>query len=91
MPLLKQVLPEVFFDTKLEYPAVAELLEEEIRAFKLNTGSPCSSHDAMFADWPGEGEYVRQWFILTNGKAVAVDERPGLPWLFPVIDYEGLI
>ena len=90
MPLLKQVLPKVFFDTKYEHPEAAVLLDEEILALKLNTGSPCSSHDAMFADWPGEGQYVHRWFILANGKAVAVDERPGERWQFPVIDYEGL-
>ena len=31
MPLLKQVLPKVFFDVKLEHPDAAVLLEEEIR------------------------------------------------------------
>jgi len=44
----------------------------------------------MFADWPGEGKHVREWYILANGKAVAVDEVPNAHWQFPVADYEEL-
>ena len=88
MPRLRQVLPESFFDIVTENLDVACLLDVEVEAIKFNNGSPCDGHTAMFATWPGEGNYVRQWFLLVNGKAVAVDEVPNLPWRFPVIDYE---
>ena len=87
MPVLKQVLPEQFFDDPGDQPAMS-LLDVEIREIKLNTGSPCDGHAAMFADWPGEGSYVRQWYILANGKAVAIDEVPDGPWRYPVVEYE---
>lgn len=87
MPVLKQVLPERFFEDPGDQPAAA-LLDVEVREIKLNTGSPCDGHAAMFDDWPGEGSHVRQWYILANGKAVAIDEVPGGPWRYPVVDYE---
>ena len=89
MPRLRQVLPDSFLYVASENPDVACLLDVEVEAVQFNSGSPCDSHAAMFSDWPGEGSHVRQWFLLVNGKAVAVDEVPGLPWRFPVIDYKG--
>ena len=88
MPRLRQVLPDVFFDNSMSYPDAVELLDVEVREVKLNTGSPCDGHAEMFADWPGEGNHVRQWYILKNGKAVAIDEKPNTHWQFPVVDYE---
>ena len=88
MPRLRQVLPDIFFDTSMSHPDVVSLLDVEVREVKLNTGSPCDGHAAMFADWPGDGNYVRQWYILANGKAVAVNEEPNRHWQFPVVDYE---
>ena len=88
MPRLRQVLPDVFFDTPMSYPDTVELLDVEVREVKFNTGSPCDGHAEMFADWPGEGNHVRQWYILKNGKAVAIDEKPNMRWQFPVVDYE---
>lgn len=89
MPLLKQVLPETFFDTAGDHAPAAALLEVPVTAVKLNTGSPCDGHAAMFADWPGDGAHVRQWFILANGKAVGIDEVPDAAWRFPVVDMEA--
>ena len=89
MPRLRQVLPGSFLDVAADNPDAASLLDVEVEAIKLNNGSPCDSRAVMFSDWLGEGSHVRQWFLLTNGKAVAVDEVPGSPWQFPVIDYEG--
>ena len=89
MPRLRQVLPDSFFDVVTENLDAACLLDVEVEAIKLNSGSPCDGHTVMFCDWPGEGDYIRQWFLLANGKAVAVDEVPGSPWRFPVIDYKG--
>ena len=89
MPRLRHVLPDIFFDTSVRHPDAVALLDEEVREVKLNTGSPCDGHAAMFADWPGDGNYVRQWYILANGKAVAVNEEPNRHWQFPVVDYEA--
>ncbi len=89
MPLLKQVLPECFFRAREENAAAAALLDVAVTEMKLNTGSPCDGHAAMFADWPGDEAHVRQWFILENGKAVAIDENPDDGWQFPVVDYIG--
>jgi len=88
MPRLRQVLPDIFFDASSNHPDAAALLDVEVREVKLNTGSPCDGHAAMFADWPGDGKHVRQWYILVNEKAVAVDEVPNAHWQFPVVDYE---
>lgn len=71
MPTLKQVLPP-----GVDQAGVAAFLDVEVIAVKLNNGAPCSSHEGPFAAWPGEGEHVRQWFVLANGKAVALDEDP---------------
>ena len=89
MPLLKQVLPEIFFNASQDHKTVVEFLDVPVTALKLNTGSPCDGHAAMFADWPGDDNHVRQWFILANGKAVAINERPTGAWGYPVIDYEN--
>ena len=89
MPQLRQVLPDIFFETAFSHPDVAALLDVEVREIKLNTGSPCDGHAAMFANWPGDNKHVRQWYILENGQAVAVDELPNAHWEFPVIDFEG--
>ena len=88
MPLLREVLPDTFQNVASQNPDAASLLDVEVEAIMLNNGSPCEGHAALFTDWVGEGEHVRQWFLLSNGKAVAVDEIPDSPWRFPVIDYE---
>jgi len=89
MPLLRQVLPECFFSSAADHGAVADFLDVAVKEVRLNTGSPCDGHSAMFGDWPGAGANVRQWFILENGKAVAVDEDPDDEWRYPIVDYEG--
>jgi hypothetical protein len=83
MPKLKQVLPAGSGDH------LQALLDVEVVAVRLNTGAPCSSHAGPFEAWPGEGDNVRQWFVLENGKAVAIDERPGEVPAFPVVDYSN--
>ncbi|MAH83181.1 MAG: hypothetical protein CBB68_02310 [Rhodospirillaceae bacterium TMED8] len=82
MPSLQQVLP------KTDYPNYLQpLLDVAVIAFKLNTGSPCDGHSAMFESWPGTEEHVRRWFVLDNGKAVAIEEAPDQSPAFVVIDY----
>ena len=90
MPRLSQVLPDAFLEVAAENPDVEALLDVEVKTIQLNNGSPCDGHASMFSDWPGKGRHVRQWFVLVNGKAVGVDEIPDSPWLFPVINYDGL-
>jgi len=55
---------------------VTALLDVEVTALKLNTGAPCSSHAGVFETWPGDEKHVRQWFVLANGQAVAINEDP---------------
>ncbi len=83
MPKLRQVLPAGSGDE------LHALLDVEVVAVKLNTGAPCSSHDDAFETWPGTGENVRQWFVLENGKAVAIDEASSGAPSFPVVDYSA--
>ncbi|MEK9752054.1 MAG: hypothetical protein VW338_02430 [Rhodospirillaceae bacterium] len=85
MPKLKQVLPAG------RREELRGLLDVEVVAVRLNTGAPCLSHAGPFEAWPGEGDNVRQWFVLENGKAVAIDERPDGPPVFPVVDYRDAV
>lgn len=81
---LKQVLP-----SSAEAEIAPPLLDAEVIGVRLNTGAPCSGHAEAFETWPGAGENVREWFILDNGKAVAVDERADGPPAFPIVEYSG--
>lgn len=71
MPTLRQVLPE-----NAASNTVVDLLDVDVVAVRLNTGAPCSNHVGPFETWPGEGEQVRQWFVLANQRAVGIDEAP---------------
>lgn len=87
MPLLKDVLPAEFsLGDGADSPAYA-LSDARVVATKLTTGSPCTSHQDLFEDWPGPHKFVRQWFILENGKAVGVNDDPENGKSFPVLDY----
>ncbi len=87
MPDLRAVLPDRYVTE--ESPDTAVLLELTVTAVRLNTGSPCDGHSAMFETWPGPEQHVKQWFVLENGKAVAINEDPDGDWTYPVIDYAG--
>ena len=82
LPTLRQVLPE-----NADYDHVSALLDTDVIAVKLNTGAPCSSHTGPFMAWPGEGADVKQWFVLSNGKAVAINEDSDGVVTCPIIDY----
>lgn len=84
MPTLKQVLP-----AGADCGNATALLDVDVVEVKLNNGAPCSSHEGPFAPWPGEGEHIRQWFVLANGKAAAVDERPGQSAVVHIADLEA--
>ena len=85
MPDLRKVLPEHFVAGNA--PEAAALLDVAVTSLRLNTGSPCDGHAAMFETWPGPGRHVKQWFVLANGKAVAINEEPDGEWSYPVIDH----
>ena len=87
MPRLVDVLPKAFADGEPPDSPARALCDVGVVATKLTTGSPCSSHQDLFADWPGPQSHVRQWFILENGKAVGIDDDPENGTSFPVIDY----
>ena len=85
MPTLKQVLPgRVLKQETLS--GLGNLLELRVTAIKLSTGSPCSGKDELFAPWPGEERHVRQWFLLSDGHAVGVDEDPSGDWRCAVVE-----
>lgn len=88
MPVLKQVLPKEFGEERYRNTPAYELREAKVMAKKLATGAPCSNRSELFEAWPGPHEFVRDWFILDNGKAVGFNEDPVNGWSFPVIDYE---
>lgn len=87
MPLLRQVLPERLRQSP-EARRLGALLDQPVKAIKLATGSPCAGKAELFAAWPGDHRHVRQWFLLANGRAVAVDEDPSGEWTCPVIDLD---
>ena len=98
MPLLKDVLPAAFAadDTvgavgagESPVGALRDVADVAVVATKLTTGSPCDGHQELFADWPGPDRFVRQWFILENGKAVGINEDPEAGNSYPVVDYDG--
>ena len=88
MPTLAQVLPRTFFDRDSAAEKASRYLELEVVATKLGGGSPCSGHEGIFETWPGPEENVRQWFLLSNGKAVGINEDPNEGLSFPIAEYE---
>ena len=71
LPILRQVLKDQPCQDQVE-----ALLDIEVVGVRINTGAPCSSHSGIFESWPGDEEHIQQWFILANGKALAVNEDP---------------
>ena len=71
LPILRQVLKE-----QPRQDQVEALLDIEVVGVRINRGAPCSSHSGIFEMWPGEEEHIQQWFILANGRAVAVNDDP---------------
>jgi hypothetical protein len=83
------VLPESFDPACEANAQCARYLDVAVIAVRLNDGAPCSRQGDLFAPWPGPQAHVRRWFLLENGKAVGMDERPGGPSTFPVVDWDG--
>ena len=85
MPLLKDVLPPEFMEERFATCEARTLRDTPVAKMKLTTGAPCSSHAELFAAWPGVHAYVEKWFILTDGRAVGINEDPDDGLSFPVI------
>jgi hypothetical protein len=85
LPTLRQVLPE-----NTNCHQASALLDVDVVAVKLNTGAPCSSHAEPFESWPGEGNAVRQWFVLANGQAVGIDEASDTSPVCRITAYSAL-
>ena len=71
LPILRHVLKDQSCHDQVE-----ALLDTEIVGVRINKGAPCSAHSGIFEIWPGDEEHIHQWFILANGKALAVNEDP---------------
>lgn len=90
MPTLKQVLPKEFAQGGYASTPAYAFRDVAIVARKLASGAPCASPSKsdLFESWPGPEAHVRDWFVLENGKAVAINEDPA-GVTFPVVDYES--
>jgi kynurenine formamidase len=87
MARLDQVLSQAAPQVSLAASDADGLGGVEVLAVKLGSGAPCSSHEAMFENWPGPEQHVGQWFVLANGKAVGIDDDPDRGPALAVTDY----
>ena len=87
MARLDQVLSHAAPQISLAGSGADKLGDVEVLAVKLGSGAPCSSHEAMFEDWPGPEQHVGQWFVLANGKAVGIADDPDRGLALAVTDY----
>jgi len=88
MPLVREVIPQRYLQSSYDLARAESVLDVGIKVLKMNNGSPCAGHAAIFEDWPGEELFVRQWFVLESGQALGINETPDGDWTFPVVDYE---
>jgi kynurenine formamidase len=84
---LAQVLSQAAPQATLAGSSADGYGDVDVVAVKVGTGAPCSSHAAMFEDWPGPERHVGQWFVLANGKAVGIDDDPDGGPILAVVDY----
>ena len=71
LPILRQVLKDQPCQVQVE-----ALLDIEVVGVRVNRDAPCSNNSGIFENWPGDETHIHQWFILANGKALAVNEDP---------------
>ena len=86
MPALKDVLPHLDEDESYRNSGAYILRDVRVLKIKLATGAPCSSHDELFAPWPGDDMDVEKWYILDNGVAVGVKLNSDGVYEFPLFD-----
>ena len=72
-------------DGNLRNTPAYQFRNQQVTAIKLNTGAPCSSHDALFEPWPGPESGVTEWYVLDNGYAVGKRGDADGAHLFPVV------
>ena len=72
MPTLGQIMCSEIGEDRFRTTDAFALREERVTAMKLATGTPCDSHGAMFAPWPGPETDVERWYLLESGRAVGV-------------------
>lgn len=89
MPVLRDVLPPDFTEDRFGSTEAWELRDTRVAMMKLTTGAPCSSHSELFAAWPGDHQHVDKWYILSDGKAVGINDDPQNGLSFPVTVYDG--
>ncbi len=90
MPALRDVLPQLGDDESYRNSVAYTLRDTQVLKIKLSTGAPCSSHDELFAPWPGDDMDVEKWYILDNGVAVGVKRNGDGVYEFPLFDLEQL-
>lgn len=90
MPVLRDVLPQLDVDKSYRNSSAYTLRDARVLKIKLATGAPCSSHDELFAPWPGDDMDVEKWCILDNGVAVGVKLNDDGVYEFPLYDMEQL-
>ncbi len=57
----------------------ARELQAHVSEMFLATGAPCTSHSALYRDWPGRAQNVFRWFVLDDGLAVGLTGTPEAP------------
>ncbi len=70
MPELRKVLPALTDDAQFQHTEAYQLRDQQVTAFRLATGAPCSSKGELFASWPGPEKNIIEWYVLENGYAV---------------------
>lgn len=90
MPALRDVLPHLDEDESYRNSGAYNLKDVEVLKIKLATGAPCSSHDELFAPWPGGEMNIEKWFILVNGVAVGMKLNDDGVYEFPLFDMEEI-
>ncbi len=90
MPALRDVLPQLDEDETYRNSGAYSLRDAQVLKIKLATGAPCSSHDELFAPWPGDDMGVEKWYILENAVAVGVKLNGDGVYEFPLFDMEQL-
>ena len=77
VPKLRQILTHELGGDPTSWSLPQDLLDDDVVAVFLATGSPCDSHAGAFAAWPGAEPDVTRWFRLAGGPAVGLRSAEG--------------
>ena len=86
MPLLKEIITDLKSNPGYRNTVAYSLRDRQVIAIKLTTGAPCSTHDDLFAPWPGNDKGVEKWFALDNGQAVGIGKDKNGMIFYPVAE-----